>query len=96
MTSILSLIATVLFPILKWIMEKKAKRKLNDKEFVDYIERHQEMRGRAGQAAIDWRKSVTKMREAREKLLTSMAKKKDAVVSAVTKKKTDESTTKEE
>ena len=87
MTTILSLLATVLIPVLKWVLERKEKRKLNDKDFVTYIEKHQEMRSRAGQTAIDWRASVKKMRAKRDEYLKKM--------SSMAKKKTDESTTKE-
>lgn len=40
-------------PILKWLFNRRAKRKLSDQEFVDAITSFQAKRGRVGQAAID-------------------------------------------
>jgi len=46
-------ITTILVPLLKWIVEASAKKKLSDKEFVSYVLAHQKRRGRAGQSAMD-------------------------------------------
>jgi hypothetical protein len=35
-----------------------AKKKLSDKEFVQYITAHQKMRGRAGDASMEWEKAL--------------------------------------
>ena len=51
-------IAAVGLPIIKWLFEKIAKKKLNDKEFLEYISAHQKKRGRAGDAAMDWEKAL--------------------------------------
>lgn len=63
----LSLIATILIPIIKWIFERKAKKKLSDKEFVAYISAHQKMRGRAGHAATEWEKALKEAQEEMDK-----------------------------
>lgn len=60
-----TVIGTALVPFLKWIFEKMAKKKLNDKEFVEYVVAHQKKRARAGQAAVDWE---TALKQAQDEL----------------------------
>lgn len=57
------LFGTVLVPIVKWIFEKIAKKKLNDKEFVEYIRAHQKKRGRAGDVAMEWEDALAEARK---------------------------------
>ena len=52
-TTTITTAVTFLLTVLKWFFDKKAKKKLSDKEFVDYILDHQKKRGRAGQSALD-------------------------------------------
>ena len=47
-------IAAFIIPLAKMIFEKIAKKKLNDKEFLEYISAHQKKRSRAGDAAMEW------------------------------------------
>ncbi len=54
MTAVIEVILAIGVPLLKWAFEKVAKKKLDDKEFVDYIKAHQKKRARAGDAAMDW------------------------------------------
>lgn len=46
-----TLLAAIGVPLLKWIFSRISAKKLNDKEFVDYIIEHQKKRARAGTAA---------------------------------------------
>lgn len=62
-TAILGLSSSILIPLLKWILEKKAKRKLNDKDFVKFILAHRKRRGNAGQSAMDWKEAMKKAEE---------------------------------
>lgn len=62
-TSILTILTTVLVPVIKWIIEKREGRKLTDQEFTAIILTHQEHRDNAGQAALDWKTSVAKLKE---------------------------------
>lgn len=57
------IIAKVGVPIIQWIFGKIAKKKLNDKEFLEYISAHQKKRGRAGDAAMDWEEALIKAQE---------------------------------
>jgi hypothetical protein len=50
-------------PLIKFIFERIAKKKLSDKEFVDYIVAHEKKRGRAGQAALDWEEALKQAQE---------------------------------
>ena len=59
------IIAAIGVPILKWLFEKIAKKKLDDKEFTEYIRAHQKKRARAGQAALDWEAAL---KEAQDEL----------------------------
>lgn len=68
--TILGAIGSIGIPILKWILEKREKRKLSDKEFTELILAHQKQRGGAGQTALDWKDSL-------KKLKASVAKKND-------------------
>lgn len=79
-SSILSLLATILVPMLKWVLEKRAGKKLNDKEFTEIILAHQDQRNNAGQTALDWKDSVAKLkaRLAKKKQEDSEEKDKEA------------------
>jgi len=48
------MLGTLLLGILKFVVEKSAKKKLNDKQFVEFIEAHQQRRLGAGRAANDF------------------------------------------
>jgi len=52
------LIGTALVAMLKWIFGAIAKKKLSDKEFIEYISAHQKRRGQAGQVALDWEEAL--------------------------------------
>lgn len=54
----LTIISSILIPLLKWIFSRIAKKKLNDKEFVEYVLAHQKKKVRAGHAAMDWEKAL--------------------------------------
>jgi len=60
--SILSLSSSFLIPMLKWILERKAKKKLSEKEFLDAIMAHQSQRANAGQTVLDWKASLAKLK----------------------------------
>ena len=47
-------IGAVLIPLLKWILSMANKKKLSDKEFVDYILASQKKKARAGEASIEF------------------------------------------
>lgn len=53
-----SFLGTFVGGLLKFIFERMAKKKLSDKEFVQYITAHQKMRGRAGDASMEWEKAL--------------------------------------
>lgn len=48
------MLGTLLLGILKWVVEKKMKKKLNDKQFIEFIEAHQQRRLGAGKSANDF------------------------------------------
>jgi len=54
----LTIVSSILIPLLKWIFSKIAKKKLNDREFVEYVLAHQKKKVRAGQAAMDWEEAL--------------------------------------
>lgn len=54
------LAATILVPLLKWIFERIAKKKLDDKQFMDYISAHQKRRSKAGETAQNWEDELRK------------------------------------
>lgn len=56
-------IAAIGVPLIKWIFERIAKKKLNEKEFIEYVRAHQKLRGRAGQTAVDWEDALAKARK---------------------------------
>lgn len=58
-------ILTLGFGIIKWLVERKAKKKLSDAEFIAHIEAHQKRRQNTGKAAQDFDAA---MEEARQKL----------------------------
>lgn len=63
-----TLIASMGVPLLKWIFSMIAKKKLSDKEFVDYIVASQKKKKRAGQASMDFDGSMSDaMKEAKAK-----------------------------
>lgn len=47
-------IFSIVLGLAKWIFEVKAKKKLNDAEFLQHIEAHQKRRGNAGKSAQDF------------------------------------------
>jgi len=47
-------IVTLILGILKWVVEKKMKKRLNDRQFVDFIVAHQKRRIGAGKTAQDF------------------------------------------
>ncbi len=49
-----SMLGTLLLGILKWVVEKKAMKKLNDKQFIEFIEAHQKRRLGSGKTANDF------------------------------------------
>lgn len=53
-----STLATILMPIIKFIFERIAKQKLNDKQFIEYVTAHQKLRANAGQTALDWEEAL--------------------------------------
>lgn len=57
------LIAAIGVPLIKWIFERIAKKKLNEKEFIEYVRAHQKLRGRAGQTAVDWEEALAQARK---------------------------------
>lgn len=61
--AILELAGVALVPLIKWIFEKIAKKKLNDKEFVAYISAHQKKRAMAGKASISWEEALKKAQD---------------------------------
>lgn len=44
----------VLVPVVKWFFERKAQKKMNDKEFVAYILAHRQRQGKAAESAQEW------------------------------------------
>lgn len=48
------LIGSIVLGLAKWIFEAKAKKKLNDAEFLKHIEAHQQRRNNAGKSAQDF------------------------------------------
>ena len=64
-----TIVTTILLPLLKWLFEKQAGKKLSDKEFVKMVVEHRMQREGAGQTVLDWKASVAKLKG-------SMAKKK--------------------
>ena len=59
-TGIITLLAGVLVPLLKWIFELIAKKKLSDKEFVEYVTAYQKKKALAGKAAMSWEEALKK------------------------------------
>ena len=64
------MLATLILGLLKWIFEKKAKQKLNDKQFVEFIEAHQAKRVDAG-------KTASNFEDALQETLSDMSKTSD-------------------
>ena len=48
------MLGTLILGILKWVVNKKAKKRLNDRQFVEFIEAHQQRRLGAGKSANDF------------------------------------------
>jgi len=48
------MLGTLLLGVLKWVIEKKAKKKLNDRQFIEFIEAHQKRRLGSGKTANDF------------------------------------------
>ena len=54
----LELAASILLPLIKFIFEKIAKKKLDDKQFMEYISAHQKRRAKAGDTALSWEQAL--------------------------------------
>ena len=61
--TIFTILAAFLVPLLQIIFEKIAKRKLDDKEFIEYITAHQKKRSQAGHASMSWEDAIKKAQE---------------------------------
>jgi len=48
------MLGTLLLGVLKFVVEKIAKKRLNDRQFVEFIEAHQRRRLGAGKASTDF------------------------------------------
>jgi len=57
----------ILISLTKWILGRIAKKKLSDKEFVEYITAYQKKREHAGQAALDWEEALKQAQEENSK-----------------------------
>lgn len=44
----------IILAIAKWLIERKAAKKLTEREFVEFITAHRKRRGYAGQSAMSW------------------------------------------
>jgi len=53
-----TLLGTFLLGIVRWFIEKGNKKKMNDRQFVEFIEAHQKRRLGAGKSAIDARDAL--------------------------------------
>jgi hypothetical protein len=60
-----SALASLILGLAKWVFQLKAKKKLNDKQFLEHIEAHQLRRRGAGKTALDFEDA---MAEAESKL----------------------------
>ena len=67
---LLNLTISLLIPMLKWFLSKKSKKTLNAEEFAALVLEHSTQRKGAGQTALDWKTSLSKLKE-------SIAKKKE-------------------
>lgn len=56
-------LATILVPIVKFIFEKIAKKKLDDHQFMTYISAHQKRRALAGDTALSWEDALKKAQD---------------------------------
>ena len=67
----ITIVLQVLIPIVKYFIEKKAAKRLSDKEFVDFILAHQKRRSKAGQSSVDFEKALkeaeNEMKESNDK-----------------------------
>ena len=52
------MLATILLSILRWIAEKNAQQKLNDKQFIEFIEAHQARSLNTGKTATNFEDSL--------------------------------------
>ena len=57
---------TIAATILRFIFERMAKKKLSDREFIEYVSAHQKMRGRAGDASLEWDQALEEARKEME------------------------------
>lgn len=70
-----STVIDILIPIVKFLFEIIAKKKLNDEEFIKYVRAQQKRKAKAGQAAISWEKALEKaQKELKEAKLTKIPK----------------------
>jgi len=61
-------LATLLLGLLKWVFGKKFKNKMNDTEFINYIENHLKLKNNAGKASDDFEDALNdKIREMQKK-----------------------------
>lgn len=58
----MELLAGIIVPLLKWIFGKIANKKLNDKEFIEYVTAHQKKISHAGDTAIAWEEALAQAR----------------------------------
>jgi len=49
-----TMLGTFFLGMLRWVIEKKAKKSLNDRQFIEFIEAHQKRRLGAGKTANDF------------------------------------------
>jgi len=49
---------TIILGILRWVVEKKAKKSLNDRQFIEFIEAHQQRRLGSGKTANDFEEAL--------------------------------------
>jgi len=49
----LKTIITIVVPLLKWLFERAAKKKITDKEFIAHILAHQSKLSNSGDVALD-------------------------------------------
>lgn len=65
--TILALTSGLLLPLIKWLVERAENKKLSDKEFLEYIAKHQSQRAKAGQTAEDWEKALKEAQDQMDK-----------------------------
>ena len=56
-------ILSILLVLVKWIFEKMADKKLNNKEFLQYVSAYQKKNQNNGQTSLDWEEALKKAQE---------------------------------